>query len=584
MAAWRMLRLLALAVFVVVVSPALAAAPPPVRGEKAMVVTAHPEATRTALRILLDGGNAIDAAVAASFVLGVIEPYSSGIGGGGFMLVHRAKENETVVLDFREKAPLAATPDMYQRDGEYLPELSRSGHLSVATPGTVAGLLHALEQWGTLTRKRVLAPAIRLAGQGFEVTPRYRKHATMRLEILRRDREAARLFLVAGKKGGPRQVPPLGHRLKQRDLARTLGAIARRGRAGFYEGAVAEKLVAASKAGGGILSREDLSFYRPTERAPLVGQYRHLEIHAMPLPSSGGIVLIETLNILDGFDLSEEGWRSPSSLHHYIEALRRAFADRNTELGDPSFLTNPAARLTSRAYADQLRAGIDSHRATPSANIKPYAAEADGGNDTSHVSIVDAAGNAVALTNTVNYVFGAGVVAPGTGVLLNDEMDDFAAKPGTENLYGLVQHEANAIAPGKIPLSSMSPTLVFDRSKKERRLHLVLGAPGGPTIITTVLQIILHVVHEGMNISEAVAAPRLHHQWWPDRTFYEKRGLEAATKEALRAMGHELQEGLSAGPVIVDHWGNAQCILIDPVTGVRHGASDPRGEGMASGY
>ncbi len=564
----------------------------PARGESGMVVTAHPEATRAALKILKQGGNAVDAAVCAAFVLGVVEPYSSGLGGGGFMLVHRPLEGDPVALDFREQSPLAATRDMYLREGKVVPELSREGWLSVATPGQVAGLIQAQKQWGTLPRARLLAPAIRLARGGFPVTPRYRVLAEKSLAKLRRDPEASRIFLVKEKKKpgqataavGPESfiVPPLGHKVIQRDLARTLQRISKLGAAGFYKGPVAQAIARGAREGGGILSAEDLAAYRPTERKPVVGQYRGFEIHSMPPPSSGGVILIELLNILEGYDLKADGWRAPTTLHLMVEAMRRAFADRNTQMGDPAFVKNPVDLLTNTGYAARLRATIDLARATPSSEIRPLGSMLAGESmDTSHLSIVDAAGNAVALTTTINYLFGAGVVAKGTGVLLNDEMDDFAAAPGAPNVFGLVQGEANAVGPRKVPLSSMSPTFVFGlpgqggQEEGKRRLRWVLGSPGGPRIITTVLQVLIEVIDHEQDIQTAVSLPRLHHQWWPDRVLVEP-GFEAATLRGLRILGHEL--------LLAEPWSAANCIAIDPETDLLFGGSDPRQEGLAEGF
>ncbi|MDF1562399.1 MAG: gamma-glutamyltransferase [Deltaproteobacteria bacterium] len=553
-----------------------AAYPTPARGEEAMVVTARPEATRAALQILKAGGNAVDAAVCAALVLGVVEPYSSGIGGGGFLLLHRPGEEATVALDFREKAPAAATRDMYLKEGEVVPGLSREGWLSVATPGQVAGLLLALEKWGKLPRAKVMAPAIRLARQGFPVSPRYQHLAGKSLEKLRKDPEAARIFLTRGEDGAW-QVPPLGHVVKQPDLARTLQRIAKQGSKGFYAGPVARAIEASAKEGGGILTAKDLAAYAPTERAPVVGRYRGFEIHSMPPPSSGGVILLELLQILEGHDPKARGWRSPATLHLMAEAMRRAFADRNTQLGDPAFVENPIDTLLDPSYAARQRASIDPAKASRSDQVKPLAPEGasgESGTHTSHLSVVDATGNAVALTTTVNYLFGAGVVAKGTGVLMNDEMDDFAAAPGAPNVFGLVQGEANAVAPNKIPLSSMSPTLVFEPGEGGRRLRWVVGSPGGPRIITTVLQVLIEVIDHGKDIQEAVSLPRLHHQWYPDRIFVEP-GFEAATLEGLKALGHTLEEG--------EPWSAANCIEVDEA-GVRHGGTDPRQEGLAEGY
>jgi len=591
----RSWRGLAFALAALLHASVFAAVVAPKTGAKAMAVTAHPAATRAALSMLRAGGNAVDAAVAAAFVLGVVEPYSSGLGGGGFALVYMKGIDQSFALDFRERAPAAAFRDMYLREGKYDPALSQEGWSAVAIPGQVAGLLHLLETRGRLSREQVLAPAIRAARQGFEVTPLYREVAERSLGKLRRDPAAAEIFLVPGPKGAPRMVPPLGFRLIQNDLAKTLQAISKKGRAAFYEGAVANSMATAAKGGGGLLTRADLKAFLPQPSEPLIGYFRGHEIHSMPLPSSGGITLLETLNILSADALERDGWHAPSMLHLLVEALRRAFADRNTQLGDPKFVEVPSKKLLSAGYAASLRKGIRADQATPSLSLpqRPVP-EIDDQRDTSHLSIVDAEGNAVAMTVTINYYFGAGVVAPSTGVLMNDEMDDFAASPGEANIFGLVQGEANAIAPGKVPLSSMTPTLVFERQRDgeqaklgrappgeaprrgaARRLRYVLGSPGGPRIITTVLQILLDLVVFDHNISEAVSAPRLHMQWLPDRLFVEP-GFEAATLKGLRERGHSL--------VVEPEWSAANCIAIDPKTGQRQGASDPRREGLAEGY
>jgi gamma-glutamyltranspeptidase / glutathione hydrolase len=552
---------------------------PPAVGENGMVVTAHPVATSAGLEVLREGGNAVDAAVAATFALAVVEPWSSGIGGGGFMLFHRAIDDETAVLDFREQAPLAAHRDMYLRGGEYVRELSQRGWLAAGTPGAVAGLLQAIETWGTLPRERLLQPAIEAAENGFAVTERYHQAVGRTLEHLRNDPEAASIFLVPGEgPDDPPVQPPLGHIVRQPDLARTLRRIAEEGRDGFYKGPVAEAIARGAAEGGGLITREDLEAYAPIEREPVVIRYRDLVLHAMPPPSSGGVVLAQLLGITERFDLSREGFDDPRRLHLLAEAMRRSYADRNVHLGDPAFVKNPVAELTDPEYLAGLRRTIDPLRATPSDEIRPYAPGdlADAGDQTSHLSVVDAAGNAVALTNTVNFSFGACVVAPGTGVLMNNEMDDFAAAPGRPNMFGLVQHEANAIAPRKIPLSSMSPTIVLREDESgSQRLYMVLGSPGGPTIITQVFQFLVNVHLFGMNIAEAVAAPRIHHQWLPDRILMEG-GFSDETVAALEALGHEIVQRRD--------WGNAHAIVVDPKTGRLEGAPDPRGEGVAAGF
>ncbi len=551
-----------------------------VTGTNGLVVTAHPLATEAALNVLREGGNAVDAAVTATFTLAVVEPWSSGIGGGGFMLLHRPIDGESLALDFREQAPIAAHRDMYVRSGEYRRDLSRAGWLSVATPGAVAGLLQAVEKWGSLSRARLLEPAIRAAEEGFPVTEQYRRASEQATELLRADPEASRIFLVPSESPDAAPVaPPIGHILRQPDLARTLSRIAKAGTSGFYEGPVAEAIAGASAAGGGVLGIDDLSAYRPTEREALVFSFHDLIIHSMPPPSSGGIALAQILGIVERFDLSREGYDDPRRLHLLAEAMRRAFADRNEHIADPAFVTNPVGRLTSSPYLQGLYRTIDPLRASPSEEIVPWSGSRKSmeGDQTTHVSVVDAAGNAVSLTHTINYTFGAGVVAPGTGVLMNNEMDDFSAAPGRPNIYGLVQSEANAIAPRKIPLSSMSPTIVFRRDEEgQQRVHMVLGSPGGPTIISQMAQMIINAHLFEMNVGEIVAAPRIHHQWLPDLLMLEEGGYSKSTLSSLAKRGHELSLG--------EPWGNAQAIMVDPKTGQLKGASDPRGEGEAGGF
>ncbi len=553
---------------------------PMATGRNGIAVTAHPIATDAAIAVLREGGNAVDAAVAATFTLAVVEPWSSGIGGGGFMLLHRPIDSETFVLDFREQAPLAAHRDMYIRGGEYVRELSRVGWLAVATPGAVAGLLRAADRWGSLPRERLLEPAIRAAEEGFPVSEHYREAASGRaLDILRADPEAAGIFLVPGESpADPPRPPPLGHILRQPDLARTLARIADEGAAGFYEGETADAIARASEAGGGLVSLEDLLAYEPTEREPLVFEFRDLEIHSMPPPSSGGVALAQILGMLEGFDLSREGFDDGRRLHLTAEAMRRAFADRNEHLGDPAFMRVPVSGLFSPDYISRLRQGIDPLQATPSADLTTWSNEKAelAGDQTTHVSVVDAAGNAVSLTHTINYIFGAGVVAPGTGVLMNNEMDDFSAAPGRPNIYGLVQSEVNAIAPRKIPLSSMSPTIVLRKDEDgHHRLLMVLGSPGGPTIISQVAQILINVDVFEMNVAEAVAAPRIHHQWLPDAIIVEEGGFSRESLSGLEVRGHELRRR--------GGFGNAQVIVVDE-TGRLSGASDPRIGGRAAAF
>lgn len=537
------------------------------------VAAAHPTASEAGVAMLDAGGNAVDAAVAAAFTMAVVGPPHSGLGGGGFALVHLAKAGTDEAFDFREVAPAKATHDMYLVDGKLDPRRVTDGALSVAVPGAVKGYLELHEKYGKLPRAKVLAPAIAAATKGFLVTPRYRALAQHREACLGADEEARRLFLRDGR------APAVGTRLTQPDLAKTLTTLARRGAPAFYEGPIARALVDTVQARGGILTLEDLARYRTTWRAPLEGSYRGHRLVTMPPPSAGGLALLQTLGMLEA-----RGWAGPASreveaLHGYIEALRLAYVDRAVHVGDPAFVDVPVARLLSPEYLAAQARRIDPAKATRSATLlpaelQPKAVDPLAPKNTTHLSVIDAEGNAVSLTTTVNYAFGSCLVAKGTGVLLNDEMDDFAAQPGTPNAYGLVMGEANAIAPGKIPVSSMSPTLVFMK-ERPREVLLAVGSPGGSTIPTTVLQIISNVVDGRLDVARAVARGRVHHQWLPDEVLVDGAGLEPATRRALEALGHTFRQ--------VDGWGDAEAVLVDPVTGLRSAASDPRNEGSPAG-
>jgi gamma-glutamyltranspeptidase/glutathione hydrolase len=442
----------------------------------------------------------------------------------------------------------------------------------VAVPGAVAGYLELQETRGRLPRRAVLAPAIRRAREGFWVTPKYQQMATARLECLRKDAEASRLLLRPGPDGRP-DVPALGTVLRQPELARTLEALAARGARTFYTGPTARALAEAVQAGGGVMTEADLAGYRTEARTPLEGSYRGRRVVTMPPPSAGGLAVVQVLGLLER--TGPVAYQEAGALHRLAESLRRSYADRARHLGDPAFTDVPLARMTSGEYLDALARTIDPGRATPSASLQVGATAEEKPKNTSHLSVMDRDGNAVSLTTTVNYAFGSCMVAKGTGVLLNDEMDDFAAQPLTPNVYGLVTGEANAVAPRKRPLSSMSPTLVFAPAAPER-VQLVVGAPGGPTIPTTVLQVIRNVVDHGMDLSRAVGMGRVHHQYLPDALMVEKYGLEPATAAALEAKGHVLSRKMEA-------WGDAEAVMEDPSTGLRYAASDPRNEGAAAG-
>ncbi|PTW63335.1 gamma-glutamyltranspeptidase/glutathione hydrolase [Breoghania corrubedonensis] len=540
----------------------------PVISANGMVASQEALATKAGLEILKKGGNAVDAAAAVGFALAVTLPRAGNLGGGGFMLVHRADRNETVAIDYREKAPAAAFKDMFLNDsGEADSEKSRFSGLAVGVPGTVAGLVMAQRDYGSgkLSLAEVMAPAIRLAEDGFDMPANLAislERVRMRLS---RDAEAYVTFY--GEAGLP--IEP-GARFKQPDLAATLHKIAREGANGFYRGAVAEAIAGTVKAQGGDMTPEDLALYRAVIREPVRGTYRGYEVASMPPPSSGGIHIVQILNILEGFDLSKTGPNSAATINLMAEAMKHAYADRSKYLGDPDFVEVPVKGLTAKAYAKELRAQIVPGKVTPSTDIAPANPLPYESNQTTHFSVVDSQGNAVSNTYTLNFSYGAGFMAKGTGVLLNNELDDFSAKPGVPNAYGLIGGEANAVAPRKRPLSSMSPTIVF----KEGKPWLVTGSPGGSRIITTVLQMVLNVIDHGMNIAEASAAPRVHHQWLPDELRVEE-GLSPDTLKLLSDMGYEI--------AVKNAMGSTQSIMA--VDGVLMGASDPRTEGdLTQGY
>ncbi len=541
----------------------MAAGPPlAVEARNGMVVTSQHIASAVGASILAAGGNAVDAAVAVGYALTVVEPCCGNIGGGGFMTLHLTDGRDSFI-NFRETAPAAASAGMYlDSAGKPIPEASRYGWRAVAVPGSVLGLDRALSEYGSLSRAAVMAPAIALARDGFVLSPGDAALLAAKAARLRPDPAAAKIFLRP-------DASPFrpGDRLVQKDLATTLAAISQKGPAAFYHGAVAAAVVRASRANGGILAMRDFADYTVTEGPPLTCSYRGYVIVSAPPPSSGGTTICEILNILDGYDMRRLGWHQVRPVELMIAAMRRGYADRNAYLGDPAFVANPLDRLLSPGYAAGVRAAIAASQAPPSAQIPGPHERAE----TTHYSIVDGAGNAVAVTYTLNGYFGAAVMAPGTGFLLNDEMDDFTAKPGTPNMYGLVQGEANAIQPGKRPLSSMAPTLV----EKNGRVFLVLGSPGGSRIITTVLQTIINIVDYGMAPQAAVDAPRFHDQGLPDRLYYEPTAFSPDTIAALRAGGYNLAEQKP--------WGAVE--LIEIANGRLWGVNDDRRpDGAAIGY
>jgi gamma-glutamyltranspeptidase/glutathione hydrolase len=567
-------RLAPFLVAFLVAGPALAASVAPVAARHGMVVTAQHLATQAGVDVLRKGGNAIDAAVAVGYALAVAYPAAGNLGGGGFMTIQLA-DGRRAFIDFREKAPLAARADMYlDAQGEVVKGLATRGHLAVAVPGSVAGLELAREKYGTMQRAPLLEPAIRLAEKGFVLERADVDMLHAATDDLRRDAPSAAIFLDHGR---PYEV---GGRLVQKDLARTLRLVARHGADGFYKGPVAAAIAASSRAGHGIITTTDLERYRPRELAPVECDYRGLHVVSAPPPSSGGVAVCEILNILEGYPLRDLGLRSAQSVHYQIEAMRHAYMDRNRFLGDPDFVRNPLERLLDKAYAQRVRALIDPSKAGSSRDSHADAPPHEGTN-TTHYSIVDDAGNAVAVTYTLNDWFGARVTAAGTGVLLNDEMDDFTIKAGEPNMYALVQGEANAIAPGKAPLSSMSPTIVT----RGGRPLLVLGTPGGSRIITMVVLAILNIVDDGMTVQEAVDAPRFHQQGLPKETRVEDSALDPDTRRALESMGHELRASRSSGHMAAILVG-APSLGGAPIGENRYyGAIDSRrGGGLVLGY
>ncbi len=569
-----MKKLLSCLLLILAAGAAIAASPAPIAAERGMVVTAQQYATRIGVDVLQQGGNAIDAAVAVGYALAVVYPAAGNLGGGGFMTVMFA-DGRRAFIDFREKAPLAATANMFlDAQGNVVPDLSTRGHLAVAVPGTVAGLEYIRAKYGTRPLRTLIDPAIRLAERGFVLAQGDAEMLWEATADFRKDAASAAIFLHAGKPWQP------GDTLKQPDLARTLKLIRARGAPGFYQGETAAKLVAASRAGGGILSQADLDAYDVREMPPLECDYRGFRIVSAPPPSSGGVVICEILNVLEGYPLPEYGWGSARAIHVQIEAMRQAYIDRNQLLGDQRFVKNPLEQMLDKAYGARIRAGIDPKRAGISTKLVPGAGFNEGSH-TTHYSIADSFGNAVAVTYTLNDWFGARVTAGGTGVLLNNEMDDFTAKVGVPNLYGLVQGENNRIEPGKRPLSSMAPTIVV----KDRKPWMILGTPGGSRIITAVTLTLLNVIDYGMDLQEAVDAPRIHQQWLPEETYVESRALSADTRAILESMGHKLTVPQPENHVAAILIG-APALNAKPVGGNRfYGAIDPRrNTGLAAGY
>jgi gamma-glutamyltranspeptidase / glutathione hydrolase len=525
-----------------------AAAPLELESNQGMVVTSQHLASDVGAAILRQGGNAVDAAVAVGYALAVTHPCCGNLGGGGFMTIHLA-DGKNTFINFREKAPLAARADMFlDAHGNVAGNRSVDGYLAAGVPGTVMGLETARQKFGTLPRATLIAPAIKLAEEGFILT---RGDVDVLAEGTKAFRDQPNVAAIFLKNGEP-FVP--GDRLIQKDLAATLRAVSDGGTDAFYHGAIPEAVSAASRVHGGLLTVEDFAAFTATESAPISCPYRGYTIVSAPPPSSGGVTLCEMLQVLQGYPLHEMGFHSSESVHVMTEAMRHAYRDRNTYLGDPAFIENPTARLLSARHAETIRAHIQPNRATPSAALDGQAA-AEEHATTTHYSVVDHWGNAVAVTYTINDSFGAKVIAGSTGFFLNDEMDDFTAKPGVANMFGLVQGKANAVAPGKRPLSSMTPTLVL----KDGNPVLIVGTPGGSRIITTVLEVIVNVIDHGMTLQEAVDAPRIHHQWWPDTVAAEPFALSVDTVRSLTRMGYKV--------VALEPWGSgnaAESIGIAP--------------------
>jgi gamma-glutamyltranspeptidase/glutathione hydrolase len=544
-----------------------AASREPARARHGMVASTSEIASRVGVEIMQRGGNAIDAAVAVGLALAVTWPSAGNIGGGGFMMIRRAN-GETEIIDYRERAPLAASRDMYlDKNGNVIKDASTIGYKAAGVPGTVAGLSTALKRHGKLKWVEVIEPARKLAAEGFTINYHLARSLRGAEKFLKKFPDSNRIFLRDGK---PYEE---GERLVQPELSATLARLKEKGPREFYEGRTAQLIAEDMKANGGLITERDLKEYEPSIRKPLTGSYRGYEIVTMPPPSSGGTALLEMLNILEGYNLAYSGPGSSDTIHLLVESQRRAFADRAEFMGDADFVKVPVEGLIAKPYATGLAHSIDPDHATPSSTIragKPAGAEST---ETTHFTVIDGEGNVVTNTYTLNGGYGSGATARGTGILLNNEMDDFTSKPGVPNAYGLLQSENNAIAPRKRPLSAMTPTIVL----KDGKVWFAIGSPGGPTIINTVLQVIVNVIDFGMNIQQAIDAPRFHHQWMPDRIQFEPMGINRDTRAALERKGHVFADKPG-------HMGDAEGVMIDPKTGMRLGASDPRSGGVPVGY
>jgi gamma-glutamyltranspeptidase/glutathione hydrolase len=543
----------------------------PLRTKKGMVVSANSLASEAGLSMLKKGGNAVDAAVGTTLAISVVEPFSAGIGGGGFLLFYSQKTGEIKALDFRERAPIKATRNMYlDANGKVRSGASTDGYLAVATPGTVAGMYAVHRRYGKLPWQEVVKPAISLAKNGFIISDRvsWRSFSAyeFRKKTILNNPSAKDIFTRDGEYYQP------GEKLIQRDLANTLEAISQNPQS-FYTGKIAQTIADDMAKNGGLITLEDLKTYKPIWRNPLCGNFRKAKICSMPPPSSGGIHLLQILNIIGDIDLQSLGWHHPNAIHLMVEAMKIAYSDRAKYLGDPDFVKVPTQQLISPTYAKKRRQEINMKMTTPSTEIKPEikTLKKHESTETSHLNVVDADRNAVSLTFTINTGFGAAIVTPGTGILLNNEMDDFAASPGVANSFGLVGNEANSIAPQKTPLSSMTPTIITENN----RFKMAVGAPGGSTIITQVLQVILNVLEYKMDVGAAVSTSRIHHQWLPDELRVEPWSLDALTLADLRRRGHKIKE--------IAPWGNGNAIAVTK-DDTLEAAADPRGEGLPRGY
>ena len=545
----------------------------PVSAENGMVVSTSSYASKVGVEILKRGGNAIDAAVAVGFALAVTYPSAGNLGGGGFMVIHLS-DGKNVAIDYREKAPLAAHRDMYLNErGEIVPELSLQGTTSSGVPGSVAGLIYSLEKYGTMSLANVIQPAIDLAKNGWELEKRDSIYLAENLQLFSKYPSSKKIFT---RNGG---LYSAGDLFIQNDLALTLEQIKEKGKDGFYKGKVAELLVEQVKSLGGYITLEDLEKYTVVEREPIIGTYRGYEIISMPPPSSGGIALVEMLNVLENYNLSNEDWGSAQYIHHIVEAMKYAYADRTYHLGDADYYPVPGEELTSKEYAKTIfdRIELEKNLAVPSSEIKCLEVEqAYESTETTHYSVYDSYGNAVSVTTTINSAFGSGIVVEGAGFLLNNEMDDFSGKPGVMNQFGLLGTDANSIQPEKRMLSSMTPTIIL----KDGEPYIVIGSPGGSTIITAVLQVVLNCIDFNMNIREAIEAPRIHHQWLPDSIFYEQKALTPELRDELTKMGYHFWDQDAE-----TRWlGITEGIRINNTNGLIYGFSDPRGGGLAIGY